>query len=289
MIERRSRTALVLCFGLEILTRFQGGALAGAPSPQLVLIASGTRVGERAPHGWSDLVVKSVPKLASGDVETLPAFAASTAALFRSVILAEVGIDATAKSQHVLKRIGLGLAVPQNGIDVIVSSARSNDPQASRALGFVERRVLVAAESELRKARLLAASPTFAVLAAPSTLKSAHGHEKIFLIYALVIDRKTGELQTVLWSTPDEPARKTPPNSLTLLPKQLCYTCAIDVAAERLLNAVPVNWSFAMCALPPGSEAPFPKALERWSTDLKAIASDPSTFEKELRACLHAD
>ena len=289
MIERRHRSALLICLGLEILAPLAGRALAGVPSPRLVLIASGTRVGEEAPRGWSDLVVKSIPRLGSGDLETLPAFAASTAALFRTVILAEVGIDANAKDQHVLKRIGLGLAVPEKGIDVIVSSASTRDSQASSNLGFVERRVLVAAESELRKARLLASSPTLAVLTAPSTLKSPRGHEKIVLIYALRIDRKSGELRTVLWSISDDRSRTTPPVRLTLLPKKLAYTCTIDVAAERLLNTVPVNWSFAMSALPPGRQIPFPEALERWSTDLEAIAADPSAFEIDLRACLHAD
>ncbi len=285
MPRHRYRTALLVCFAFAILARHQRDARAGLPTARLVLIAPGTPVGERAPEGWSDLVVKSTPKLETGDLATLPAFAASTAALFRTVFLAEVGVDPKT-DQRVLKRIGLGLAMPENGVDVIVSGTSGSARHEPAALGFVERRVLASAEVELRKMRLLVATPTLAVLTAPSLMKSARGHEKIILIYALILNGKSGEMRTVVWWIPQDSERRSPPDRWSLLPKNLNYTCAIDVAAERLLNTLPVNWSFAMSALPPGREMTIPSAFKQWTTDLKAIAADPSAFENALRACL---
>ena len=41
---------------------------------KLISIAPGTEIANQPPKGWSHLVIKSIPRLASGDLETLPRF-----------------------------------------------------------------------------------------------------------------------------------------------------------------------------------------------------------------------
>src|SRR5258707_5823461 len=63
---------------------------ADVPPPELVSLDPGTQLDQALPPGWTHLVVKSVPRLESGDLESLPEMARGTAALFRTAILAEV-------------------------------------------------------------------------------------------------------------------------------------------------------------------------------------------------------
>jgi hypothetical protein len=252
--------------------------------PELVLLSAGSPVGKTPPSGWSDLIVKSISKLESGDLETLPSVAESTATLFRTAILADVRRVSGANTRYVLRRVGLCLCVPVDGVDTVVTPESASDQPFD--LGFVERQVLARAQERLEKTRLVARSPTFAVLAAPTDIKVVSAHKHALLTYVLLLDPQSGRLRTVLWAVSADQKRRTPPKSLTLLPKGLVYTCGLDVVAERLLGALPVNWSFAMSALPPGRRIEFPDSLREWSVDPKKIATQSAAFEQAIRAAL---
>jgi hypothetical protein len=271
---------------LVVTSACRGGepVKAGTGLPGLVLIAPGTHVGDAAPRGWSHLVVKSVPKLESGDLDTLPSFAATTATLFRTVILADVRPSNGGAARYALSRVGLGLAVPAGGQDTVVT--HENASSAELSLGFVERKVFDRAEAELKKARLVARRERFAVLAAPSELLVDGRHEGVYLFYALTVDPDDGRLSVFLWAYTNDPARKPRVSPLSLLTTPLVYRCGLDVQAERLLGALPVNWSFAMRSVPPGKPLAAADGLRRWLTDPKRIAAAPEAFEALLRADL---
>jgi hypothetical protein len=77
--------------------------------PDLVLLTPGTQVERKIPAGWSHLILKSIPRLASGDLNTLPGMASSTATMFHTVILADVRpVAAAADQRFVLRRIVSG-------------------------------------------------------------------------------------------------------------------------------------------------------------------------------------
>src|SRR4051794_40377268 len=111
MNRQRWTTRKVLSAGLCFVLSF---ATVSAPAghdrrghkPQLVLVKAGTRVGTTLPGGWSDLVIKTKPRLVSGDLSSLPSFASTTASMFRSVILADIE---RSKGNIALRRVGLGL------------------------------------------------------------------------------------------------------------------------------------------------------------------------------------
>lgn len=262
-----------------------GAEAESARLPELVLLSPGGQVVDAPPRGWSHLVLKSVPKLESGDLSTLPRMAMSTATLIRTVIAADIRpSDHGASRAYRLRRIGLGLCVPVEGVDTIIDVAHGSSPPFS--LGLVERQVLGRAEEELRKARLVARTETCAVLAAPSELSTSEGHQHVYLVYVLLVEPARGDLRTLVWSIPAQSTRRSAPASLTELNPGTIYRCGLDVSADRLLGKIPVNWSFAMRSLPPGERIAFPAELKSWTLDLKKISSNPRAFERDVRDAL---
>ncbi len=251
---------------------------------ELVAIAPGTVVGDQPPRTWSHLVIKCLPRLASGDLETLPRSAFRTATLIRTVILADVGRSAYDPSRFALRRVGVGLSVPDPSKgDVVVESGRIEESGVK--LGMMEKIVLRSAEAELALGRLIASGPTFALYRGPSVLHVGQLHQKVELSYAFLVDGKTGGLRVLVW--PEQAGKGGTPAAARLveLRPSLVFDCPLNVKAERLLGTVPVSWSFAMESLPPGRPRPMTPDLRRYLVgDEKQ--RDPETLEQALRRAL---
>jgi hypothetical protein len=251
---------------------------------ELVSIAPGTVVGNQPPSTWSHLVIKSIPRLASGDLETLPRPAFGTATLFRTVILADVGRSADDPSRFVLRRVGIGLCVPglSRG-DVVVRSSRLDE--LGVRLGMVDRIVLRSAEAELAKGRLIAAGPAFALYRGPTMIQVGQAHHRVELTYALLVDEQSGALRVVVWSQETIKEGLAAPAKLVELTPNLIFDCPLNVKAQKVLGSVPVSWSFAMESLPPGKPASITLDLARClARDVQS--SDPERMEQALRRAL---
>jgi len=258
-----------------------GGALS-----ELVLIAPGTQVDSHLPPGWSHLIIKSIPRLASGDLNTLPGMANSTATLFHTVFLADVRpVGEGAERRFVLRRIGLGMCLPVRGHDTVVMSSSLSAQGID--LGIVARTVLDRAEQELRRGRLVARTPTFALFSAPAMMRVGTGHRELLLRYALVVDPANGSLRTLVWAIAPEPARRTAARTMVLLTPGLIYDCGLDVLADRLFGALPVNWSFAMPGLPTGQPRTMPAELQAWSVRDVRTPGEADQLEGALRLALN--
>jgi hypothetical protein len=251
---------------------------------ELVPIAPGTLVGDQPPRTWSHLVIKCLPRLASGDLETLPRSAFRTAALIRTVILADVGRSADDPSRFTLRRVGVGLCVPDPSKgDVVVESGRLEESGVK--LGMMEKLVLQSAEAQLALGRLIASGPTFALYRGPTVLQAGQVHHKVELSYAFLVDGRTGGLRVLVW--PEEVGKGGPaaPARLVELRPNLVFDCPLNVKAERLLGTVPVSWSFAMQSLPPGQPRPMTPDLRRYLAG-DAQLRDPERMEQALRRVL---
>ena len=97
-MEEIARSSLILCLGF--LCAITSTSSAQNQSPDLVAIAPGTVVGRSGPVGWTHLVIKSIPRLTSGDLASLPLGAAKTASLFRTVIAANIEQDPKTSGIH---------------------------------------------------------------------------------------------------------------------------------------------------------------------------------------------
>ena len=274
--------------GAAVLGQEAGPAAPRDAAPRLTelhLLKPGTQVDTAPPPGWTHLILKSVPRLASGDLDTLPGTASSTATLFRTVILADVRpVGAGADRHFVLRRIGLAMCVPVKGHDTVVM--RDSLAAQGVELGFVGRTVLDRAEQELRRGRIVARTPTFALFSAPAMMRVGTTHREVLLRYAFLVDSSTGALQTFVWAIAPEPARRSAARTIVLVAPSLIYDCGLDVLAERLLGALPVNWSFAMRNLPTGQPRAASPELQAWTVRDVRTPAEAEQLEDALRTSI---
>jgi hypothetical protein len=235
----------------------------GSMQAKLVYLQPGLLIGDKPPEGWSHLVVKSIPRLASGDVDSLPSDAAKTAAYFHTVILANVKSVNIDETEFELTQIGVGICVPQKGQDKDIVVAADRLEALGLHLSWVRKKVLDAMEAEMAEGKVIARSPTFALLTSPATvLTSGNEHRKVNLNYAFCVDRSTGKLNVGLWTSALETKDLRPPQAMKRLSLTPVFDCKMDVQAKKVLGVtVPLTWSFAMSVLPDGRRVPVPAAL----------------------------
>jgi hypothetical protein len=237
-----------------------------APAARLIPLEAGTQLeGERPPTGWTHVVIKSIPRLASGDLDTVSEQAFEIAQRIRPLILAKVWPTAEPGAPYRLDRVGVGLCAPgaEGQGDIVVSST---SVEKTRGAWTTKQRLILAAMSlETSRADLAAATSTFALVRSPVTFLVSGAHKKINLYYAILVDPQTGSLRTVVW--PDHEKSESNPSpavTTTTMARHLSVTVfdlPQDVRASRILGNIPVSWSFAISALPKGNDLVLPPDL----------------------------
>ena len=243
---------------------------------KLVHLPAGSRFDDgHPPAGWSHLVIKSTPFLASGDLDTLSEASFKTARRIRLTIVANV-VRASSGRGHRLDRVGVGLSTPAAGGDDVIVTPR--DIEGSKdSWSVADRIVLAAGEFELSRADLSAATPTLAVLRMPTTAVVEGVHKKVRLIYAFLIDPDSDSLRTFhWWEIDDRPARR-----FTEFKHPDVFDSPLDVQAKRLAG-IPVGWSFAMLHAPKGIEREVTPELERLIAPDSIDSNDPGALEAAL-------
>jgi hypothetical protein len=255
----------------------------GMSQPKLVYLQPGLHIDGKPVKGWTHLVIKSNPRITSGEKGTLPAGALKTATLFRSILLANVQPLDVYEKEFELSQIGVGLCVPNpqdEDEDIVVSADRLD------ALGLnlttVQRLVLDAAEAEMSEGRIIARTPTFALFRSPAMVVSGDKHLKVNLCYAFCVERMTGRLRVGMWTMRIESEALKAPATMYRLAPNPKFDCELDVRAKRILGMVPFSWSFAMRYLPPGRALRVPPALGESivATARHPADSDPEELER---------
>lgn len=247
-----------------------------AKPAELVYLPAGSRFDERhPPAGWSDLVLRSTPKLAAGDLDTLSESSLEMARRIRLTIAANV-LKGPNGVGHRLERVGIGLSTPAKGEgDVIVTAGDVEGSKNSWSVS--DRIVLAAAEFELSRADLVAASPTLAIMRMPTTTVVDGLHKKARLMYALLVAPDTGRLRTFHWWETDGP----PAQSFTEFQHPDIFESPLHVKAKWLAG-FPVAWSFAMIHAPKGVERTVPPELARLIAPEAIDSSNPGALEAAL-------
>jgi hypothetical protein len=243
--------------------------------PRLVMIAPGTEIAAEPPRGWTHCVIRSVPRLVSGALDTLPDSAKTTATLFRTVILANV---VSGKNGFELAKVGVGSAMPFERREVVVSS--KGPATALSKLTTIESLVLNEVETEMKKGRLIARTPTFAVLKTPGTVLASGRHLDVDLCYAVCVNPASGALRTFCWAVPENSSK--PPREIIAMPPKARFDCAVDVAVSRSIGPLSLSWTFAMIKLPPGQALPVSASLGREISGLAAGQTDPRELERTV-------
>lgn len=206
----------VECNGSAPMAGIMSASVIGMSQPRLVYLKPGLRIAKKPPEGWSHLVFKSIPRLATGDKGSLPAGSSKTATLFRSVLLANVKPVDINERDFELTQVGIGICIPdpQDEDQDIVVSADTLDALGLRHLTTVQRMVLDAAEEEMANGRIIARTATFALFRSPVTLLDSGPvakHSKADIYYAFCVNRTTGRLDVAVWTLKPESAPSRPP------------------------------------------------------------------------------
>jgi hypothetical protein len=231
------------------------------PAAELVHLAPGSRIeAEGPPPGWSHLVIKSLPRLATGDLDTVSSQAFETAGRVRLVIVADVQSAPAGHAGFVLHHVGVGLCAPaaDERADVVVTPT---SVEGSRGPWTTKQRLVLAATSlDLAQVSLDASTSNLALIRMPVTFLVSGSHRKVSVCYAVLADPQTGAAQTFAWTQTlggeTDPAQ---PAKLRLLSRPV-FDCPIDIKARRL-GTIPVTWSFAVTDLPPGTDLDAPPDL----------------------------
>ena len=117
-------------------------------------------------------MLKSNPRLASGDLASLPKGSKKTAAYFRTVILANIRPLDMAETDFELSQIGVGICVPKDEDHDMVVTGPSLQALGLK-LSTVEKIVLDTTEAELKEGRIIARTQTFALFRSPATVVNA--------------------------------------------------------------------------------------------------------------------
>jgi hypothetical protein len=274
-------------YGSQVGVELLAANAVGWSRPRLVYLPPGMLISDKPPEGWSHMVLKSIPRLTSGDKGTLPRGSSETATKFRTVILANIRPLDVDEKDFELDQIGLGICVPKDEDQDIVVAADRLDALGLK-LSTVQRMVLDAAEAELGESRIIAWTNTFAVLRGPATLVAGGEHRKITLNYGFCVERTTGKLQVGLWTMVPESKAMKAPSKLRRLAQNPVFDCQLDVRARRILGTVPYNWSFAMNGLPNGKDMQVPAALgaQIVETSRRPVESAPEELERLLMQTL---
>ena len=248
-------------------------------APRLVHLDPGSRLeGQSAPQGWSHLVIKSIPNLATGDLDTVSSQAFETARRLRPVIVADIRrSEPEFGSSYYLARVGVGICAPgQDGVsDRVISPA---SVEGTRGSWTAKQRIILAAMAyEVSRTELAAATPTFALLRSPNTFLIEGSHRKVESCQALLVDPHSGKLQVIVWREDAQHGAGESAEAAARLVSAPVFDCPQDVHATRLLGT-PIAWSFALRELPPGADLTLPadlagslKAAVEGSTDSAAL------------------
>jgi hypothetical protein len=249
-------------------------------APVLEYLPGGMRLDEMGQSGWDHRVLTQVPAITSGETELIPA-PRRPELTFHTVILADVDTGTHQGRGRVLRRVGVGLAQALGGRDTTVTMGTRN---ALRVAQTKESKfVLYSSEEQLRRARILAGTPTFAIVELQGKFAGANRHDKILLHFAILLEPESDRVRTIFWSTPGDDAtgQEAPFESVSLLERELRYECPMDLRVERAFGLVPKGISLAMSQLPPGRRAPIAADL---AGSLRGPAHDPNRLEARLRS-----
>jgi hypothetical protein len=247
--------------------------------PRLIRLPTSTRFTDsHPPEGWSHVVLKSTPILASGALDTLSQEAFETARRIRLVILADVERIPN-DGPFALGRVGVGLAAPVVGEsgDVVVTATNVGD--VSGEWSTKERIILAAGSRELGQATLAAATPGFALLCSPTTCVSGVEHATLDVLYAMLLDPATGRLRVF--------ACKPSTDGSAPLIRELNSPAIVDGPLHvkaRTFAGIPVSWSFAMIDIPEGDERSVPPELARLIAPDRLATADAGAIEGAFRA-----
>lgn len=243
-------------------------------------LPAGTKAEPTESDTWNRVIALARPKIASGDIDALPASIRSAVSSFILTIMAKV--EKRADGKYRLADVGAGYSVPIEGTLTVVTPDKATEVGAS--LGFVQRQMLIQNVSQLEAIPVIAQNTQLLIFDTPAILLRSGQHVDLIMRHFVWLDRESGKTATLVWllekddqatsagwslRVVDEPLRWLPPG--------LKESREIHVDGKEFsLLGIPTERAFALEDLPPGRE------LE-WSLAGKRVAGLARYTSDQLR------
>jgi hypothetical protein len=223
---------------------------------RLAQIPPGTAIGKEVPKGWSNLIIKSYSRPGAGDVRQLSPTADRLARLLFTAILADVQPDKNdgASKTYKLAKVAAGLGTRIGAYDVVITPDTQNRLGAN--LGLLARVVLRKSQDKLDEIVVVARSAAFLVFDSPGFLVVDDKHKPIVLRYAILVEERTGRLDTLVWAVGRDADGKygNPIGSIQWLPANLTGDCILHVDGNEFSLGQPTERAFAITSPPKGQK-----------------------------------
>jgi hypothetical protein len=242
---------------------------------RLPQIPPGTVIGKEAPKGWSHLILKSYSRPGAGDVKQLSPTADHLARLLFTAIVAEErpqpdrGSQGDTGKHYKLEKVAVGLGTRIGDKDIVITP--DTQKQYGADLGLLARVVLRKSQEKLGEIVVVARSPTFLVFDSPSFLAVDNKHKPIVLRYAILVEERTGRLNTLVWAVGrgEDGRYGEPIGPIQCLPPDLTGDCVLHIDGNEFSLGQPTERAFAITEPPKGQKE------IKIGDDLKPLAARP--------------
>jgi hypothetical protein len=242
------------------------------------LIPSGTPIGQSAPEGWSALLLKSRPRAAYGDVESMNEMLRELSGMFFTAMLARIQREG---DRPVLAEVAIGLGTSVAGKDIIVTPETQSKLGAD--LGLLPSFALSRGYERLEEVRVVGKTDNVVFLDAPVRMRIDNKNHPAVLRYAVCLEARSGEVSVLLWAIQQGPRGKYLRliHKIEWLPANHEEDRLLYVDASEFSLGLPTEEAAAMTRLFQGREQfRFPsKALEATATAERLTAEDVRLLE----------
>lgn len=258
--------SFVVCFGSTPSLADSVIPIDLVPKP-LPRLQPGIILGQEQDFGFSEVVTVVLPRLASGDVNSLPEFARRYASMFNLTILANVS-ERVSESQraYLLDKVGIGFAMVIDGKRVVVTHETAN--QLGADLGMIDRGVLRGNEDCLQDVIQVARTDRLVVFDAKANLLVDGKHQTRILRHLLWASPASGKIGFLVWQLKENGAGPYAIDSSTmqLLPSGFLEDRRIHVSKGSFLSSkIPTPDRFALESMPTATPVPFAERMRRVS------------------------
>lgn len=295
LLNSRNRTKNVIAFIVLANVMFCWASIVvgqtASGTKRLPQVQAGTVIGDKQATRWNRVLLQARPRIASGDVNSIPESIRQTVSAFDLVILATVAQtkDDSGNPTYVLKEVGAGYCKLIEGRSIVITSDTQRELGAN--LGFVGRQMLRTNEGQLQNAALIAKSDTTLVFDAPTLLLRNDKHVELITRHFVWVDRRTGLCSALVWLL-----NPTENGSLSIyqepprwFPENMKEDRRVHVDGDHfLLGGIPTDKAFALEDLPPGKKAEWTERAQRVA---KLSSYDKTSFQElvgALNECLQS-
>lgn len=246
-------------------------------------IKPGTVVDPKNHPGWSDLVLKSQPRIRPDQVGKVNDLTARMAGWMITAMLADVQkADAAGGPRHRIRAVGVGLGTAIKDKDTVITPETGDRFGADT--GFITRSILSKGYDVQRKSRVVVRGPTFWLIDTPVWFAEGGKHRLDRYRYALLVDEPTGRLDSLVWRLDADGKVGGSPAGAVWLNPEAVDAPQLVVDSNEITLGIPSEAAFAVDRLPAaGGAIGLPPELVKLAGQPKYAAAEAGALEAGLR------